>query len=220
MKRVLDWLKKNHAALVEDLAALVAIESISTDGKHAKQIQKSASLTCQQMKAAGLQKTAVLQSGDSNPYAYGEWLGAPGKPTSSLYARRSTPTSKGTEIAPWELTSRGGRLYGRGAAGDKGAITAQLSAVAAFLKTHSLRSTSRCWLGGEGDRFAALQQFFREQHELLMSDVIVVCDTEKTSKSAYPVSVCLCGIVKRSGSRNAGPDAAWVAAFWRTPPLP
>ncbi|HEV8058791.1 MAG TPA: dipeptidase, partial [Gemmataceae bacterium] len=86
MKQVLDWLKKNHATLVEDLAQLVAVRSISTDGKHAKEIQKSAALTCQQMKAAGLQKTAILQCGDSNPYAYGEWLGAPGKPTVFLYA--------------------------------------------------------------------------------------------------------------------------------------
>ena len=44
MKRVLDWLKKNHASLVEDLAQLVAVQSISTDGKHAKEIQKSATL--------------------------------------------------------------------------------------------------------------------------------------------------------------------------------
>ena len=91
------------------------------------------------MKAAGLQKTAVLQCGDSNPYAYGEWLGAPGKPTVFLYAHHDVQPINFE--ADWKsprgtLTARDGRLYGRGAADDKGAITAQLGAVAAFLKTH------------------------------------------------------------------------------------
>ena len=78
---VLDWLSKNHANLVGDLARLVAIHSISTDGEHQKEIDQTAALTCEQMQAAGLNNVAVLKTADSNPYAYGEWLGAPGKPT-------------------------------------------------------------------------------------------------------------------------------------------
>ncbi len=200
MKRVLDWLKKNHAALVEDLAALVAVESISTDGKHAREIQKSAALTCQQMKAAGLQKTAVLQSGDSNPYAYGEWLGAPGKPTVFLYAHHDVQPinfESDWKSPPWKLTARGGRLFGRGAADDKGAITAQLGAVAAFLKTHgSLPVNVKMLVEGEEEIGSRnLQQFFREQRERLMSDVIVVCDTENIEVGLPCITYALRGIV-------------------------
>src|SRR5437762_2104686 len=36
---------------------------------------------------------------------------------------------------PWTLTERDGRLFGRGAADDKGAIVTQLGAIAAYLKT-------------------------------------------------------------------------------------
>ena len=82
----LDWLKDNHDRLVGDLAALVKVPSISTDGEHQPQIEQTAALTCEQMRRAGLQNVAVLRTGDSNPYAYGEWLGAPGKPTVFLYA--------------------------------------------------------------------------------------------------------------------------------------
>src|SRR6516164_5353894 len=86
MQPVLTWLKDNEAKLVRDLADLVAIRSISTDGEHQKEIDHSAAKTCDLMRAAGLQNVATLRSGDSNPYAYGEWLGAPGKPTVFLYA--------------------------------------------------------------------------------------------------------------------------------------
>ena len=64
----------------------MAIPSISTDGEHGAEIDRTASLTCQQMREAGLQNVDVLRVGNSLPYAYGEWLEAPGKPTVFLYA--------------------------------------------------------------------------------------------------------------------------------------
>lgn len=200
MKRVLDWLKKNHAAMVDDLAQLVAIQSISTDGQHAKELRRSASLTCQQMKAAGLQKTELLECGDSYPYAYGEWLGAPGKPTVFLYAHHDVQPinfEADWKSPPWKLTSRGGRLYGRGAADDKGAITAELGAVAAFLKTHGSLPVNVMMLveGEEEIGSRNLQTFFKQHRERLMSDVIVVCDTENIEVGLPCITYALRGIV-------------------------
>src|SRR5262249_13226172 len=127
MQAVLDWLEKNHAALVKDLVAQVAVPSISTDGEHQKEIERTAALTCEQMRQAGLQNVEVLRSGDSNPYAYGEWLGAPGKPTVFLYAHHDVqPVNFADQwlSGPWTLTPRDGRPFGRGAADDQGATTA------------------------------------------------------------------------------------------------
>ena len=147
---VLDWLRGQQSTFVRDLAELVAVQSISTDGQHPKEIEASAALTCDQMKRAGLQSVAVLKTGESNPYAYGEWLGAPGKPTVFLYAHHDVqPVNDVGDVKwasdPWKLTPRNGRLYGRGSADDKGAITAQLAAIGAYLKTKkACPSTSRC----------------------------------------------------------------------------
>ena len=105
---VLDWLKDNHERLVGDLADLVAIPSISTDGEHQHEIDQTAELTCEQMRQAGLQNVAVLRTGDSNPYAYGEWLGAPGKPTVFLYAHHDVQpvndVARQWQSDPWTLT--------------------------------------------------------------------------------------------------------------------
>ena len=81
-----EWLDKNHEDIVRGLADLVAIQSISTDGEHGPRSSGPPPLTCDQMRQAGLNNVEVLRVGGSLPYAYGEWLEAPGKPTVFLYA--------------------------------------------------------------------------------------------------------------------------------------
>jgi acetylornithine deacetylase/succinyl-diaminopimelate desuccinylase-like protein len=200
MKRVLDWLNANHASLVRDLANLVAIPSISTDGAHQLEVGKSAALTCEQMREAGLEHVGILRSGESNPYAYGEWLGAPGKPTVFLYAHHDVqPTNflEQWQSKPWELTPRAGRLYGRGAADDKGAITAQLAAIAAFLETRgSLPVNVKMLVEGEEEIGSSnLLAFFKQYRKRIQSDVIVVCDTENIEVGTPCITYSLRGIV-------------------------
>src|SRR6516225_11690417 len=183
MDQVLQWLKANEAVRLRALADLVSIPSISTDGDHQKEIEQSADLTCEQMRQAGLNNVEVLRCGESNPYAYGEWLGAPGKPTVFLYAHHDVQPVNFRESwksDPWKLTERDGRLYGRGAADDKGAIPAQLGAIAAFLKTEGkLPVNVKVLCEGEEEVGSRnLDAFFREHKDRLLSDVIVVCDSE------------------------------------------
>src|SRR3954469_5352536 len=138
MQAALDWLPKNHEGIVHGLADLVAIPSISTDGEHGAEIERTANVTFQQMREAGLQNVEVLRVGGSLPYAYGEWREAPGKPTVFLYAHHDVQPINYREqwlSDPWHLTRRDGRLFARGAADDKGAISAQLAAISAYLKT-------------------------------------------------------------------------------------
>jgi len=199
MKPVLDWLTKNYPTLIRGLADLVAIPSISTDGEHQKEIEQSAALTCEQMRQAGLENVEVICCGESNPYAYGEWLHAPGKPTVFLYAHHDVqPTNylDQWQSEPWTLTSRAGRLFGRGAADDKGAITAQLAAISAFLKTRgSLPVNIKMLVEGEEEVGSRnLQMFFRQYKDRIKSDVIVVNDTENIEVGLPSITYSLRGI--------------------------
>ena len=139
MKNAIDWLEKNHEAIIRGLADLVAIPSISTDGDHNAEIERTAKLTCDQMRDAGLNNVEVLRVGNSLPYAYGEWLEAgPNKPTVFLYAHHDVQPVNYVEqwkSDPWKLTRRDGRLFARGSADDKAAISAFLGAIAAYRKT-------------------------------------------------------------------------------------
>jgi len=197
---VLGWLDKSHPSLVNDLAELVKIPSISTDGQHQKEIDQSADLVCVQMRQAGLQKVQVLRTGDSNPYSYGEWLGAPGKPTVFLYAHHDVQPINFVEqwqSKPWELTRRDGRLFARGSADDKGAITAQLGPIAAYLKTHGkLPVNIKMLVEGEEEVGSRnLMHFFQEHKDRLKSDIIVVCDTENIDTGVPSITYALRGIV-------------------------
>jgi acetylornithine deacetylase/succinyl-diaminopimelate desuccinylase-like protein len=199
----LGWLADNHEHLVQDLADLVAIRSVSTDGEHAREIDQSAELTCEQMRRAGLHNVGVLRTAGSYPYAYGEWLGAPGKPTVFLYAHHDVQPVNDVGDAKWEqpdafkLIRKNGRLFGRGSADDKGAITAQLGALAAWLKTKgSLPVNVKMLVEGEEEVGSAnLLGFFQEHTKRIQSDVIVVCDTENIEVGLPSITYSLRGIV-------------------------
>src|SRR5438132_2309243 len=200
MKQVLDWLSQNHADLVRSLADLVAIPSISTDGEHQKEIEQTAALTCEQMRQIGLQDVEILRTGHSLPYAYGQWIGDPKKPTVFLYAHHDVQPLNFLDqwqSDAWTLTPRAGRLYGRGAADDKGAITAQLAAVSAFLKTGgSLPVNVKVLVEGEEEVGSKnLMGFFKEHKQRIKSDVIVVCDTENIDTGIPSITYSLRGIV-------------------------
>ncbi len=195
-----DWLKDNDQHLVDQLAKLVAIQSISTDGEHRNELSQSAEATCEQMRQAGLNNVEILKTGDSYPYAYGEWLGAPGKPTVFLYAHHDVQPVNYIEdwlSPPWTLTERDGRLFGRGAADDKGAIVVQLGAIAAYLKTTgSLPCNVKVLVEGEEEVGSSnLPAFFKEYKDKLMSDVIVVFDTENIETDIPSITYSLRGIV-------------------------
>lgn len=201
MNAALDWLVHHHEEIVRNLADLVAIQSISTDGEHHAEIERTAQLTAQQMREAGLNNVDVLRVGQSLPYAYGEWLEAPGKPTVFLYAHHDVQpinfADQWKQPDPWKLTRRDGRLYARGAADDKGAIAAMLGAIAAYRKTtNQLPCNVKMLVEGEEEIGSKnLMKFFDVHRKKIASDVIVVCDTENIEVGLPSITYSLRGIV-------------------------
>jgi acetylornithine deacetylase/succinyl-diaminopimelate desuccinylase-like protein len=201
MQLALDWLDKNHEGIVRGLADLVAIPSISTDGEHATEIERTAKLVCDQMRDAGLQHVDVLRVGNSLPYAYGDWLEAgPDKPTIFLYAHHDVQPVNFVEqwkSDPWKLTRRDGRLFARGSADDKGAISAFLGAIAAYRKTgNTLPCNVKMVVEGEEEIGSKnLMRFFETYKEKIKADVIAVCDTENIEVGLPCITYSLRGIV-------------------------
>lgn len=201
MKAALDWLQKHHEDIILGLADLVAVQSISTDGEHGTEIERTAAMTCDQMRDAGLLNVEMLKVGNSLPYAYGEWLEAgPDKPTVFLYAHHDVQPVNYIEqwlSDPWKLTRRDGRLFARGAADDKGAISAFLGAIAAYRKTdNKLPVNIKMVVEGEEEVGSKnLMKFFDVHKKKLQSDVIVVCDTENIEVGLPCITYSLRGIV-------------------------
>jgi acetylornithine deacetylase/succinyl-diaminopimelate desuccinylase-like protein len=182
--------------------------------------------------------------GNSLPYAYGEWLEAPGKPTVFLYAHHDVQPINFVEqwkSDPWKLTRRDGRLFARGSADDKGAISAQLGAIAAYRKTsnHLPVNVKMVVEGEEEIGSKNLMKFFDTYRERIKSDVIVVCDTENIEVGLPSITYSLRGVLSvlvevnsaripvHSGmAGGALPDAALALnkvlakLYWENGPLP
>jgi acetylornithine deacetylase/succinyl-diaminopimelate desuccinylase-like protein len=97
----------------------------------------------------------------------------------------------------WRLTARDGRLFARGSADDKGAITAQLAAISAYLKTRGgLPVNVKMLVEGEEEVGSSnLMSFFKEYKKQIQSDVIVVCDSENIEVGTPSITYSLRGIV-------------------------
>src|SRR3989441_12896883 len=74
------------------------------------------------MRSIGLQMVRLIDT-PGNPVVYGDWLGAPGAPTSLFYGHYDVQPVDPLnlwESPPFEATIRDGEIYARGSADDKG----------------------------------------------------------------------------------------------------
>ena len=200
MQTVVQWLADHQPKIVEGLAELVAVPSISNDGQHGAEIDRSAQAVEAQMRRVGLQDVEILRYGDSYPYVYGEWLGAPGKPTVFCYAHHDVQQVNFVEqwkSDPWKLTARDGRLYGRGAVDDKAAISLHLGVIDAYLSTQGRLPVNLKFLveGEEEIGSRTLVGFFEKYRAKIHSDVIIVTDTGNVQTGVPSITYSLRGIV-------------------------
>ena len=175
-------LESNFDGFKKTLVELSKIPSISASPFPKEAVQKSASAVADSLRAAGVENVQVLSIEGVHPYVYGDYLHKKGAPTLLLYghhdvqpvgneARWSTP--------PFEPVEKGGRLYGRGVADDKGGVMTHVAAVACYLKTiGSLPCNVKFVIEGEeeiGSENLAL--FLKKYRKMLDADFIVLSDT-------------------------------------------
>src|SRR5207245_11032928 len=90
-----------------------------------QQVRKSGEATCDLLRRIGLDNVQLLEMPKAHPYAYGEWLKAPGRPTLLLYAHHDVQPAGDEEkwaSKPFEPLEKEGRLWGRGAVGGQAGI--------------------------------------------------------------------------------------------------
>src|SRR5919112_6599431 len=136
----------------EELEDWLRIPSVSTGAGNAQALGRACDWVLERIEAAGGSAEAVVVNG-SNPMAVGELRAAsPGAPTILSYGHYDVQDPgplDAWESPPFEPTERGGRLYARGAADDKGNFLPLLHVACHLPRGGGVPGDSPLFLGGE-----------------------------------------------------------------------
>ncbi len=195
----MSYFEDNRDRYLEELKAFLRIPSISTLSEHAADIRRASEFVRAGLEKAGLERAELIE-GDGNPLVYGQWLGAPGKPTVLFYGHYDVqppdPLEEWTS-PPFEPELRGEDIFARGASDDKGQLWILVKAVEGLLATRgSLPVNVRFLIEGEEETGGEhIEAFVASGDPRTKADAAVICDTEMFAPNLPTICVGLRGIV-------------------------
>jgi acetylornithine deacetylase/succinyl-diaminopimelate desuccinylase-like protein len=192
------YVRKNRDLYLSHLKELLRIPSISTDPGRKKEIRLAAGWLEKRLQEAGCRKTKIHNT-PGHPIVYGEWLGAPGKPTLLVYGHYDVQPVDPLELwetPPFEPTVRDEKLYARGASDDKGQVVIHINALEAYLKsTGSCPVNLKFLIEGEEEIGSPnLDPFIHAHRKMLQCDAVVVSDTAMFAKGIPSICYGLRGL--------------------------
>ncbi len=113
-------LRTAEANREEDLASLLRLVAQPSISAQNVGVRECAAIEVELLQRAGLATREIETA--AHPMVYGEWLGAPGKPTVLFYGHYDVQPPDPLELwetPPFEPTIRDGRIYARGVADNK-----------------------------------------------------------------------------------------------------
>jgi len=195
----MNYYQQHQSDFLEGLKTFLRIPSISALSEHKPDVLRAAEFARNELTSAGLSNTELIE-GDGNPLVYGEWLGAPGKPTLLFYGHYDVQPPDPLDewkSPPFEPEVRGDDIFARGACDDKGQVYIQIKAVEGLLKTTGrLPVNVKFLLEGEEETGGAhIEAYVKTRPPRLKADAAIVCDTEMFAPELPTICVGLRGIV-------------------------
>jgi acetylornithine deacetylase/succinyl-diaminopimelate desuccinylase-like protein len=192
------YCEANQQAYLDELKRWIAIPSVSADPAHRADVRACCERLVERMQQIGLD-ARVLET-DGNPLAFGEWLGAPGKPTVLIYGHYDVQPADPIELwhsPPFEAEVRDGKIYGRGAVDDKGQVLMHLAAIEAHMRTRG-RLPINVKVVVEGEEEIGSPSFdnaLARYRDLIRADFAVISDTAVFSEDVPSLTTSVRGLV-------------------------
>jgi acetylornithine deacetylase/succinyl-diaminopimelate desuccinylase-like protein len=165
--------------ILTDLEGIVAIPSVAFPGYPPEPVREMGEATLDLFRDLGFAHLDLMDVPSGYPPVFGEIQGPAGSPTVMLYSHydvQPAPLEQGWTTDPWSATRMpDGRIYGRGAADDKGGLAIHLGTLKAFGGRPPC--TVRLIVEGMEETSSNLDAFVEANPELFACDLFVVCDS-------------------------------------------
>lgn len=199
MEAVINHIKSNFNNYLEELKEYIRIPSISTLTSYNEEMQRCAEFVKVKLDEAGMSKTEIFQT-KGHPIVYGEWLGAPGKPTVLIYGHYDVQPVDPLNLwenPPFDPVVKEGKIFARGANDNKGQNFVHIKSVEAYFKvTGSLPVNVKFVIEGEEEiGSSSLSDFLSEQKDLLKCDAVLISDTSMYDAGVPTITYGLRGLL-------------------------
>ncbi len=197
VERALAHVRTARGTYLDELIEFLAIPSISTLPENRGDMTRTAQWLADRLRGIGLETVELMSTG-GHPVVYGEWLGAPGRPTVLVYGHYDVqpvdPIDEWTSD-PFVPTVRGDYLYARGASDMKTQIFAQVKAMEAFAPGGGFPVNIKYLIEGEEEIGSPnLPRFIETHRDQLACDVVLNCDGGILGKDQPSITYALRGL--------------------------
>jgi acetylornithine deacetylase/succinyl-diaminopimelate desuccinylase-like protein len=182
-----------------DYLDFLRIPSISTLPAHKADMQAAAEFVADHFRTAGLDNVEISPTA-GHPVVYADWLHAEGAPTVLVYCHYDVQPVDPLDLwhkPPFEPVVENGRVYGRGAADDKGQLHFHLWAARAWLEVAGRLPINVRYVF-EGEEEFGSQHFddwLTANRARLSADLAVISDTGFFEGNAPAITIGLRGIM-------------------------
>lgn len=199
MNQALKYATDQRNRFIDELKHILRIPSISTLSKHKSDMQRMAEWLKVHLLEIGMERAELLPT-KGYPIVYGEWMKAENKPTLLIYGHYDVqPVDPIDEwqSQPFEPTIKDDYIYARGASDNKSQIFTHLKAIQSYMRTHKeLPINIKLMIEGEEELGSEnLEDFIKDNKELLHSDNAVIPDTDMPAPDKPMIYTSLRGLI-------------------------
>lgn len=200
-----------------ELAELVALRSVADDAvEDPAELANAAAWVAGALRSLGLD-TELAPTPDGTDAVIARHEGPDGSPRVLLYAHYDVQPAPahGWDTDPWDLTEKGGRFYGRGAADCKGNIMAHLTALRALKAVDGEFPCSITVVveGSEEQGTGGLEDYVRAHPEKFAADAIIIGDVGNLAVGVPTLTVALRGMASTVVTVRTGTSQLHSGAF-------
>lgn len=191
------FVAREKARLLADLQEWLRIPSVSTLPEHASDCRRAAEWLAARLTKLGFAVDTIET--DRHPILWATGPQVPGAPTILCYGHYDVqPPDPLAEwvTPPFEPTVRGGNLYARGTADDKGQVFCVVAAIEALREQGPLPLNIRLLIEGEEEIGSkGLTKFLTSEPDRTRADAVLVTDVHMVAPGYPSVDTALRGIV-------------------------